>query len=480
VFRAVASIALFLLAALGTSRPGSAQAPAQPAARTFYVDCLNGDDSRSGMATGQAWRSLNRANGSGLAPGDALLFKRGCTWSGTLKAAWTGTATARITIGAYGAGSLPRFVNSPGELADGFYNAVEISGSYQVVEYLAAGVVDPPVHAGCANNPIGWFAGFNFRNPDNSAAGGSYNILRDSRASGFTIGAHTNNNTHHNQILNNTLTENRVMDRLTPASEDGNDDLGAWGILLKGSYHEVAFNYFADNNAFCTFDTPPQGNSVELYEARYNTIHHNTAVGDRDFSEIGGSAAIKSDGNTFAYNLVVSAVADAHFVVLRGAGSGWGPTWRTTLYNNTVYLTGAASEALVCGAGCSDQILTARNNILWAERKAAFADGPFNESHNIYWNSNGDPFVQFLGFNLNATSQVADPRFSSSDGYNFRLAANSPAVDRGTADSFQAGFTFDLLHTALPQRVAIDIGAYEYYPVDYNRALFLPLARTAP
>jgi hypothetical protein len=470
-----ATALLLLLLVAGRPPQVGAQATGQPAASAYYVDCQAGNDGRSGLSAAQAWLSLARANAAPLAPGDRLLFRRGCAWQGTLHAGWAGTPAAPITIGAYGAGSLPRFVNGPADLADRYHNAVSITGSYLVLEYLEAALENPPVDPGCLNNPVGFYIGFNFRNPANTANGGSHNTLRHGRATGFTAGVHTNTNTHHNRFLDNTLRENRAMHILTPTSTHSSDDIGAWGILLKGDYHEVAFNTFGGNNAYCTYDTPPQGNSVELFEARYSAIHHNIAVNDRDFSEVGGSAALKADGNTFAFNLVVSNIADAHFVVLRGSGSSWGPTWRTRLYNNTVYFTGPASEALICGAGCSADILTARNNIFWAELKAAYADRPFAESNNLYWNSQAEPFVQFLGFEIHPTSHVADPRFASPYGLNFRLLAASPAVNHGSEDSLLAGFTHDLLDTLLPQQGTIDIGAYEYYPINYNRAFFLPL-----
>lgn len=447
----------------------------QVSALTYYVDCAAGNDGNAGTPAGQAWKTLAKANSASLNPGDKLLFKRGCTWQGTLQARWNGTAAARITIGAYGSGNLPKFQNRPGDLDDQYHNNVDITGSYQIIEYLETTIVNPPVDPNCQNNPIGFFVGFNFRNPNNSSNGGSYNSLRYSKASQHMAGVHLNSNTHHNQVSQNVLTDNWVMDKLTPVDVAPADDIGAWGVLLKGSYQEVAYNYFENNNAWCTYDTPPQGNSVELYEARYSLIHHNTAINDRDFSEVGGSAAIKSDSNSFAYNLVISNVNDGHFVILRGAGSSWGPTWRTSLYNNTVVLTGAQSEAVVCGAGCNGNILTARNNIFWAEQKAAFADGVFNESHNLYWSSDGDPFVQFMGFNLNSTSLIGNPYFANLAGYNLRLTSGSPALNSGSAESVAAGFAVDLAHTAVPQASQVDRGAYEYYAVEFSHWSYLPL-----
>jgi hypothetical protein len=425
---------------------------------TYHVDCNGGNDGNSGTGPAQAWKSLGKANGASLVPGDSLLFIRGCTWSGTLKAKWNGTAAQPIIIGAYGTGALPKFQNGPADLADRFHANVNVTGSYQTLQYLETTIVNPPVDPGCLNNPLGFYVGFNFENNNNLPNGGSYNTLIYSKATRHMAGAHTNTNTHHNRILRSEFTGNNAMSILTPVAVGAADDLGAWGVLLKGNNHEVGLNYFANNNGLCAYDTPPQGNSIELYEAKNNVIHHNTAINDRDFSELGGSAGIKSDNNTYAYNLVVSNIRTAHFIIARGGGNRYGPTAHTNLYNNVVHLTGAQSEAIVCHSGCSADILTAKNNILWAEQKVVFADGAFNESNNIYWSTSGTPFVQFMNFSMNASSKIVNPQFVNPGGQNFRLRANSPAINAG----LNLGWAKDLDGVGLPQGGAVDIGGYEY------------------
>ena len=432
-------------------------AHAQTSGVSYYVDC-NGNDGAGGTSPASAWQSLTKANRAPLQPGDRLLFKRGCAWSGTLKAAWHGTAERRILIGAYGSGNLPKIHNGSTDLSDGYHNNVDIAGSYQTLEYLEAALVNPPVDPGCRNNPVGFFIGFNFRNPDNLPNGGSYNVLRYSKASGHTAGVHFANNTHHDVVRANTVTDNLAMSQLTPLSVNASDDLGAWGMLVKGSKHEIAFNYLANNRALCTYDTVEHGNAIELYEARDTVIHHNTSVNDRVFSELGGSPALRASNNSYLYNLVISSLPDTRFVVVRGAENPFGPTANTKVHNNTVYYTGARSQALVCHAGCSTSILTAQNNILWAEEKAIFADGRIIESNNLYWSSNGQPFVQLLASSMSATSKIANPGFADAAGQNYRLTSASPAIDAGVVCRYRK----DLAGTALPQGSAYDIGAFEY------------------
>lgn len=80
------------------------------AARTYYID-ESGNDSASGLSPSTAWRTLekvqNHLYGGGFAPGDAVLFKRGGTYRGTLGFFRSGTAERPIFLGAYGSGAKP-------------------------------------------------------------------------------------------------------------------------------------------------------------------------------------------------------------------------------------------------------------------------------------------------------------------------------------------------------------------------------------
>lgn len=419
--------------------------PPSSTGKTYYVDCDAGNDSNAGTDARQAWRSLPRANQAALRPGDALLLKRGCSWTGPLVAAWTGTAALPILISAYGSGPLPLIQNAA-------YSNVDITGSYQIIEYLQTRTTTAPLDPNCRNQPTGYFVGFNLRYT------AAYNLLRYVEATGQTIGVRLAREVHHNQIRNSRFVANRtlqVLDR-TPGN-----DLGAWGILLNGTDNEIADNYLADNNALCSYDFAATGNAIEIYEGQRNQIYRNTALNNKDFSELGGSSSRKADGNVFAYNLVRSEIANSQFLIVRGAGNGYGPTWRTTAYNNTVYFTGVSSQGVICETGCSPDILILKNNILWAEAKAIYADAPFSESNNIYWNSAGNPLVQLLNSRMSATSRTADPRFVDAAANNFRLQPGSPAVDAGSADSVRAGYTVAIDGMSVPQGPAVDIGAFE-------------------
>lgn len=78
---------------------------APTAATSYYVDCADAGD---GTGTESSpWSSLATVNSQTFQPGDSVLFAAGSTCTGQLAPQGSGTATAPITIGAYGSGADP-------------------------------------------------------------------------------------------------------------------------------------------------------------------------------------------------------------------------------------------------------------------------------------------------------------------------------------------------------------------------------------
>ena len=77
----------------------------QGAGATYYVS-NTGNDYNSGTSTQNAWRTLEKVNSYSFLPGDKVLFKKGDAWMGQIKPK-SGTSSAPITYGAYGAGNKP-------------------------------------------------------------------------------------------------------------------------------------------------------------------------------------------------------------------------------------------------------------------------------------------------------------------------------------------------------------------------------------
>lgn len=417
----------------------AALAPALSWSATYYLDC-QGQDGRSGLSQAEAWQTLGKASGASLQPGDRLLLKRGCAWKGPFTLGWSGTAEAPISVGAFGEGSLP-------EIQDGIPENVRISGRHLVVELLSAKSVPVHTDAGCRNQPVGNLSGFTF------PSGSSYNLLRQVRSTGHARGVWMAGGSHHNRVLNSRIFGNVSLTRNDPG---GDDDAGAFGVLINGDDNEVAYDTLSDNFAWCSYDYGFDGSSVEIYDAKRNRIHHNVSMEEGTFTELGGS---RTDDNVFAYNLVVSRRPECIFVNVRGMTSKWGPNLNTVVIHNTVHLTGAQAQGIICDGGCAADILVLRNNVIWAEGKGLYTDAPFMESHNIFWRTGGNPLVQNLS--LHATSRKADPGFADAAQGDFTLMSGSPAVDGGTLEVQLYGHSRDLAGRAVPSGSAPDAGCFE-------------------
>jgi len=404
-------------------------------AATYHVDCTAGNDAAAGTSTSTAWRSLAKANAASLRPGDALRLKSGCTWTGPLKARWTGTAAAPITIGSYGGTTRPRVVNA--------HENVDITGSYQVIDSLFTRANPDGYDSQCANSPYGYKVGFRFR------ATAHHNTVQNSEANDQYIGIFFDNGSNNNKALRNSLKNNILRD------PNMSSDAGAVGITLMGDYNEVAYNTVSGSST-CSRFYSVDGAAVEVYGGRNNNIHHNTSIDNNAFTELGNN---RSAYNTFAYNLVRSGLTKANFVVTRGgADAKYGPVVGTKMYNNSVYLTGSQSYAIQCTKGCNASVLSLRNNVVWARDRIGYADAGFDEGHNIYWTPGGNVKVWFP---MSSTSRKIDPRFVNPGAFDFHLQSTSPAVNKGSTVATALGFRTDLDGVAVPQLGTPDIGVFE-------------------
>lgn len=432
--------------------------PTAAGGAVYYVDCSAGRDANAGRSPATAWRTLAKANQATLAPGDQLRFKRGCSWTGPLDATWRGTAGQPIYIGAYGTGELPK-------IQDAYSSNIRISGTYLVIDSLHATLSAPPnLDPNCRNQPVAWKAGFSFQ------SGAAYSIVQNSKATKLAIGIFFSGDSHDNAAIYNTITDNNVVWELTQTGA-----LGAMGILLQGNRQEVGHNYFANNRSICTYNGIPESNSVELFAARNSLIHHNTSFQDRVFSELGSSSSQRAENNTYAYNLHVAGddntAGSARFIVTRGWNHPFGPVVNTQVYHNTVYLTDRDSKGVTCGM-CGTQILTLKNNILWADREPVWSDTRFVEANNLYWSSDGKPLVLFQGFTMSPGSVIANPQFADAANGKFNLTAGSPAIGKGVADV--VGFIYDLLQSIVQPDTKPDMGAYQFRTAPWRQVFAIP------
>ena len=381
---AVVAAVIVLSAVWVALRPG----PPSPApTTTFYVDITNGTDRASGEAPGSAWRSLARAT-AGLEPGDRLLLRRGGRWLEPLRVSRSGTEDRPIVIGAYGRGARPE-VRGP-------ESCVDLGGSFFTVRDLELG-------------PCVW-AGVRISGSSNRVAG---NVIM-----GNAAGIVVRRGAIANSLVGNQLMRNNRMSVLT--KRPSNDDSGAFGILLQGDRTEVAHNTISGSDAF-SFDYRRDGSAIEVFGARRSRIHRNVALENNTFSELGDR---RSADNVYSFNLVRSSLPGGHGLTTRGAESRYGPVRGTRLEHTTIQLTGEQSEGFVCHGGCNQGLLRMRNNIVQAVQKVGFADGSFDEDHNLYWGGE-------RRFQAGPHSRVAEPRFVDALAGDLRLGLGSPAVDMG-------------------------------------------------
>ena len=386
----------------------------------YYVDDVNGNDSNGGTSEATAWRSLDKASGFTLSPGERLLFKRGGVWAGTLKIEESGAGGVPVVIASYGGGPLP-----------------VIHGAGDCIALFGSGVVIMQMQAQECWSGV--------RIP----AGASFNRLEGNVFASNVAGVLVSSGASDNVIAGNTIQNNNKMSVNTPG---GHDDSGAFGVLLNGDRNEVAHNTISGSDT-SSYDYGRDGAAVEVSGGQGNSIHHNVAVDNHAFSELGDARA---RDNTFGYNLVLSSLPDSTFLVTRGAQDGYGPVENTRLFNNTVVMTGPGSQGFVCHGGCNSSVLTMRNNIIQAVLKAGYADGAFDEDYNLY----GGGITQFP---LGPHSAVGNPMFNNPAAGDFHLAGGSPAVDSGV----DAGYNADLEGRGVPHDgnadgIAVaDRGAFE-------------------
>ena len=419
--------------------------------RTFYLSC-EGRDAAVGTSPDRPWRTLRRASRAPLQPGERLLLRRGCTWQKqTLDVHWAGTPGQPVRIGAYGDQHLPR-----PQLRNGLPQNVRVTGSFLEISDLS--VSHDPVQRSSCGQPIGNFVGFEF-------TGGAHDVLLTrSRASGAMAGARLLASTSRIQVVRNAFVGNDVLQSMSRGRE-----LGAWGVLVNSSRNDIAWNEFRGNRSVCVMANGRYAsNSVELYGASYNTIHHNRSSGDRVFSELGSASDRTSTNNTYGYNLFVSALPSSRFITTRGAGdTSFGPVLATAVAHNTTFQTGPDSQGVVCGQGCGPDVLSLRANIIWAEAKALYADGPVTPAYNIFWNTAGNPAIQMEGrddsgslvrFPLGANNLRRAPRLGDPPSGDFLPSRSSPALG---GDPQPPGYGQDLAGTALMRGGGNDIGAFE-------------------
>jgi hypothetical protein len=387
----VLALAVAVVPAVVVTLAAATAATASPIAggTTYYVD-TQGSNAASGTSPTSPWGSLADVPTT-LKPGDRVLLRSGRTYREPLTVSSSGTAGARIKIGSYGAGPRPTLTGS---------GCLTVSGSYVLVQGIKT--------TWCTWGGI--------------TVAGDHDTLSNNVTSHNVAGVFVKTGADYTDVTGNTVANNQQMSVNTPG---GDDDSGAFGVLVNGDHTTVEYNRISGQFAN-SYDYGVDGSAVEIFGAQYTSIHHNIARHNHAFTELGDP---RSAHTTYAYNAVTSNLSDAEFLVTRGAQSNWGPVLDTTVVHNSVRLSGAGSQGFICYAGCSSGVLSLHANVITAVAKVGYADSGFDSGDNIFWGGQ-------VQFQKGLTDRVVAPGFVSDHSSDFTLSSTSPAIDRGSSTSW--------------------------------------------
>ncbi|MDA0636590.1 right-handed parallel beta-helix repeat-containing protein [Nonomuraea sp. MCN248] len=359
------------------------------AGTTYYVDSRAGDDAADGTSADRAWRSLDAVNAAELGPGDTVAVKRGSSFTGSLTLSASGTARSPITVKTYGKGARPRISGRDA-------NCVVVSGSHWRISGLRA--------SNCL------WSGFEIKGDSNVLSG----VSADRNVAGVSVTPTGARNT----IKDSTFADN---DRMSVNDKGGDNDSGAFGILLNGDDNLVTGNTITGSHAK-SHDYGVDGAAIEVFGGNRNRITHNRSHNNNTFSELGAKKGDTATGNLYAFNVVTSSLKTGSFLVTRGPRHIVGPVKGTTAVHNSVYMPARHTIGWSCHDGCSPAILKLRNNVIAVGGTAGYADGKgADEAASVYRARKAE-------FRLGSGSVMSDPRFVSRS--NLRLAPSSPARGR--------------------------------------------------
>ena len=88
----------------------------------YYVDSVSGNDNNNGISPNTAWKSLDKVNSLVFKPGDSILFKANCSWTGKLEPKGSGNNSKQIIVSMYGYETIARYSrNKPHIEGNGIY-----------------------------------------------------------------------------------------------------------------------------------------------------------------------------------------------------------------------------------------------------------------------------------------------------------------------------------------------------------------------
>jgi parallel beta-helix repeat protein len=297
---------------------------------------------------------------------------------------------------------------------------------------------------------------------------GSTNVLIDSNdITGNAVGVHVTGYSAGTVVSNNLIHDNTRM--MVNTADVANDDAGAEGVALVRSTGSVVVKQNTIwGNRSPSYDYGYDGGAFSIYAASGWTITDNVTFDNRNVLETGTDVnQTPCDGNAFTRNLNYGATTADRTVgmVLRCASN-------TLVANNTFYDIQYFVFAIShnrSGWGGSIEGLRIVNNVISGSAKVYGIDSEVPASvvidNNVVQRTGSGHIATVYGYGgttswatfrswtgFESRGQATDPRFVDVSANDYRLAADSPAVDRAM---HVAGVT-DTFHGAGP-----DVGFYE-------------------
>ena len=462
--------------------------PRAMAANTTYYVAANGNDAANGTTQSTPWRTLSKVSSMTFGPGDQILFRAGDTFTGVLAPRGSGSASARITFGRYGAGQRP-ILNGAGavpatiqitESSNLTITDLEITNSASARAYRSGILITTPA-AGLANISLRFLTirditGDPYTGQGNfpAAACGGISVtsagervvdnllIQDVtiknvddhgiRTTASSQTARGTNYTFRYVDIENAGGNGIVMANVTDALVEGCTvrASGARSIACAGIWPVYSENVTIQNNGVW-------GQTTLVSDGfSYNCDWQNTnALFQYNYSQ---------DSQKGFFQSFFQSTAIVRYNISQNDWSGFAFYGASGIrvYNNTVFGRSGSSGAMMNsfvdqGRTPSNNLLT--NNILWNRGSGGFASLGVSYDRNLF-HGNHPSSEPAGGAKLLGDPLLSAPGLDSSwvaSGY--RLRAGSPALRSGVLISGNGGkdyYTAPVSGTALP-----NIGAYD-------------------
>jgi len=409
----------------------------------YYVSNSGNDDNPGTRAL--PWRTLDKISNFDFTPGDTVFFARGSRFKGGFIIKSSGRPGKPITFTSYGHGALPVFNNPHYSNLNG--NAIRINGSYIVIYGL--------YFHDCPKSPV--CEDISTLGAVFISVGADHNIVQNCEMTKTPIGIQTYG--QHTLITKNYIHDNNVA--IQPH----------WGpvcVFVCTSNNEVSYNRF-ENYSAASNEYGHDGGAIEINDRDFPKdnikIHHNFSYRNQGFIEFVGR--VKQNNMIIHHNVCEDYQSFIGFT---------GPCTNMRIENNTVIRTLAHeqpdSEDVTFWFYYDNSDLIFRNNIFVydpARIESVFSRGQFTRENNLYYrldnpspfdSTNYSAFMRLVvggGASLGKNDKIGDPLFVDFKNRDYRLRADSPAVDAGA----DLDYKLDFDNNPIPASGAPDIGAYE-------------------